>query len=99
MVNFEDDVNVFNYNLFNKEKLTERPKNVFILYNTEKDKLTIKRIPFEKIDFYCNDWDWDGIILAIDRNFTKMLKKADETIKAGKAKGFSFTKAKMTLEL
>ena len=57
MVNFEDDVNVFNYNLFNEEKLTERPKNVFILYNTEKDKLTIKRIPFEKIDFYyISDW-------------------------------------------
>ncbi len=66
MVNFEDDVNVFNYNLFNEEKLTERPKNVFILYNIEKDKLTIKRIPFEKNWFllqwlglgryYISDW-------------------------------------------
>ena len=62
--------------------------------------IILKKInSFEKIDFYCNDWDWDGIILAIDRNFTKMLKKADEAIKAGRAKGFSFTKAKMTLEL
>lgn len=59
----------------------------------------LKEYHLKKIDFYCNDWDWDGIILAIDRNFTKMLKKADETIKAGKAKDFSFTKAKMTLEL